>query len=239
MPGLVNAQMTAAGAAIFQGKGANLTAQCSTYPTLCNDMNGNPRPATGAWDLGAVQYSTTSPVDYTLATAVAGTGSGTISGTDCKAGTYPSGTAITCTETPATGSTFAGWSGACTGTGSCSFDLASDSNVTATFNTAAATDTLTVSRAGTGSGTLSGSNCVSGTYPTGTAVTCSEVPATGSTFTGWSGACSGTGACSFTLSANSTVTATFTLSTATTYALSTATAGTVSSSTENSPDITV
>jgi len=36
-----------------KGAAANLTAQCSTYPALCSDILGNPRPATGAWDAGA------------------------------------------------------------------------------------------------------------------------------------------------------------------------------------------
>ena len=45
--------LTSAGASLFQGKGENLTSQCSTYPGLCTDLDGNARPSTGAWDLGA------------------------------------------------------------------------------------------------------------------------------------------------------------------------------------------
>jgi hypothetical protein len=75
---------------------------------------------------------------------------------------------------------------------------------------ASSTYTLTVSTAGTGSGTLGGTNCASATYATGTTITCTETPAAGSTFAGWSGGtCSGVGACTFPLNANATVTGTF------------------------------
>jgi hypothetical protein len=77
------------------------------------------------------------------------------------------------------------------------------------------THTLTVGRAGTGSGSVSGSaitcpGSCSSSYPAGTSVTLSPSPAAGSTFTGWSGACSGTGGCTVTLGQDQAVTATFT-----------------------------
>jgi hypothetical protein len=49
--------LSSAGKTLFQGKGENLTAQCSNYPALCTDLDGNARPATGAWDLGAYVFS--------------------------------------------------------------------------------------------------------------------------------------------------------------------------------------
>ena len=76
--------------------------------------------------------------------------------------------------------------------------------------------TLTISEAGTGSGTVvsspSGINCpgtCSWNYPSGTQVTLTASAATGSTFDGWSGACSGTGTCPVTMGGDQSVTATF------------------------------
>jgi hypothetical protein len=79
---------------------------------------------------------------------------------------------------------------------------------------------LTVSKAGTGTGTVTsspsgiscGSTC-SATYTGGTIVTLTATSDSSSTFTGWSGACTGTGACSVTLNAAKTVSAAFTLKT--------------------------
>lgn len=80
-----------------------------------------------------------------------------------------------------------------------------------------ASATLTVTAAGTGSGTVASSpagiscpgNCAAA-FAAGTAVSLSATPAGGSSFGGWSGACSGTGACNVTLDINRAVTATFT-----------------------------
>lgn len=78
------------------------------------------------------------PVQRTLTVGTAGTGSGTVSGNGitcpgaCSA-TLTDGTAATLTATPAQGSTFSGWSGACTGTGACTVTMSADESVTATF----------------------------------------------------------------------------------------------------------
>ena len=73
------------------------------------------------------------------------------------------------------------------------------------------THTLTINKAGTGSGsvTCNGGACAS-SYNEGTSVTLAATAASGSTFAGWSGGgCSGTGNCVVTLNADTTVTATF------------------------------
>lgn len=86
-----------------------------------------------------------------------------------------------------------------------------------TFGNVPTTQTLYVTKNGTGSGTVTsspagiscGSTC-SAAFSTGTTVSLSAMPASGSAFGGWGGSCSGTGACSVALSAAATVTATFT-----------------------------
>jgi hypothetical protein len=80
----------------------------------------------------------TGGTSYTLTVSTAGSGSGSISGTNCSSGSYASGTTIgACTATPSAGSTFAGWSGTlgCTGTGTCTETLTGNSTMIATFNT--------------------------------------------------------------------------------------------------------
>jgi uncharacterized repeat protein (TIGR01451 family) len=75
-------------------------------------------------------------------------------------------------------------------------------------------ETLTVSTGGSGSGSVTGSGiacpgtCTS-SYGQGTIVTLTAVAASGSTFGGWSGACSGNGACTVTMNAAESVAATF------------------------------
>ncbi len=76
--------------------------------------------------------------------------------------------------------------------------------------------TLTVTEAGTGSGSVSSSptgiNCgstCSATFAEATTVTLNATPSAGSTFAGWTGACTGTGTCTTTLTANASVTASF------------------------------
>jgi hypothetical protein len=78
-----------------------------------------------------------------LTVSKSGTGSGAVSSADsnincgstCSA-TYSSATNVTLTAAPVSGSTFAGWIGACTGTGTCAVSMNAAQSVTATFNLA-------------------------------------------------------------------------------------------------------
>ena len=179
---------------------------------------------------GTYPSSTSSIVTVTVTTSTfaltvtpAGTGSGTVtsspSGIVCPStcsANFNSGTVVTLTAAASAGSTFAGWSGACSGTGTCSVTMSAAKAVTATFNTTVTTFALSVTVAGTGTGTVksspSGISCpstCSANFNSGTVVTLTETAAAGSTFAGWSGACSGTGVCSVTMSAAKAVTATF------------------------------
>jgi hypothetical protein len=74
--------------------------------------------------------------------------------------------------------------------------------------------TLTVSTSGTGTGGISGSNCSTGSYTSGTTIgACTATPNSGSVFAGWTGTlgCTGTGTCTETLTGNSTMNAVFNL----------------------------
>ena len=162
---------------------------------------------------------------FSLTVVKLGTGSGTVSstpagiacGSDCSE-PYVGGTSVTLAATPATGSTFAGWSG----DGDCAdgaVTMTATKTCMATFN--AATAALTVTRTGSGSGTVlsapAGINCgsdCSEAFTVGTSVTLTATPATGSTFAGWSGNSDCTDGI-VTMSAAKSCTATFNLTTAT------------------------
>ena len=199
---------------------------------------------------GMFKTTVTSGSTYSLAYTKAGTGSGTTSfspsGTQssCAAScnnNYASDTVVTLSATPSAGSTFAGWTGGCSGTGTCQLTMSADKVVTATF-TNSPTYAVTYTKAGTGSGTTSfspsgtQSSCAAScnnNYASDTVVTLSATPSAGSTFAGWTGGCSGTGTCQLTMSADKVVTATFTNSP--TYAVTYTKAGTGSGTTLFSP----
>jgi hypothetical protein len=78
---------------------------------------------------------------HELMVTKAGTGTGKVTstpagidcGNTCNA-SFAQNTQVTLIATPAAGSTFAGWSGDCIGTGTCQVTLAAAKSVTATFN---------------------------------------------------------------------------------------------------------
>jgi phospholipase C len=169
---------------------------------------------------GSTTHTTqTSNFELTLQSSGTGTITSSPAGINCGqtcSASFASGTVVTLTATPGTGSTFGGWSGACSGTGTCSVTLSANTSVTATFSVAAGQPQLTVKDAGTGTGTVTssptgincGTTCSAG-FASGTAVTLTAAAATGSTFAGWSGACTGASTCALTLTANASATATF------------------------------
>ena len=80
-----------------------------------------------------------SPINYTLSVRVSGNGTVTSSpsGVSCPSVctmNYSSGTPVMLTATPAGGSIFNGWGGACTGNGSCLVTMNSLESVTAMFS---------------------------------------------------------------------------------------------------------
>jgi phospholipase C len=138
-------------------------------------------------------------------------------GTICSV-SFSSDTLVQLTPTPSPGSAFAGWSGACSGAGSCQVILNSAQSVTAIFNLMGFT--LTVDSSGSGSGIVTSSpagvNCqttCSASFTSGTTVQLTAIPNQGSTFHGWGGACSGTGTCHVTIDSTQSVAAIFNVNT--------------------------
>jgi uncharacterized repeat protein (TIGR02543 family) len=184
---------------------------------------------------------------FALSVTKAGTGAGTVTsspagiscGSTCSAN-YTSGASVTLTPAAASGSTFAGWGGACSGTGACTVSMTAARSVTATFSSSATTFALSVTKVGAGTGTVtsspSGINCgttCSANYASATSVMLTASAASGSTFAGWGGACSGTGACTVSMTVARAVTATF--NGASTFALSVTRAGTGTGTVTSSP----
>lgn len=107
---------------------------------------------------GSVESQPDAPTTGTL--TVTTTGDGTVAsspaGIQCGAtcvATFNLGTMVTLTASPGAATTFAGWTGACSGGAStCTVTVAATTTVGATF--AVARDTLTVVPTGDGSGTI-------------------------------------------------------------------------------------
>ena len=89
---------------------------------------------------GLASCAATPPPTFDLTIAKTGTGSGKVSslqsGIDCGStcnAPYYGGAQVTLTATPAAGSMFAGWSGACSGTGTCTLTMTGPQAATARF----------------------------------------------------------------------------------------------------------
>jgi hypothetical protein len=163
------------------------------------------------------------PEEFALEISTEGSGEGEVS-CEVEAGPvepceaeYEEGTEVALVPEAETGSEFSGWSEDCTGTGACELTMDEAHSVTATFDEEEEEPqpeefNLTIVKAGTGSGsvTCNAGACAAG-YEEGEEVTLAATAASGSTFTGFSGAgCSGTAPCTVAIEEDTTVTATFT-----------------------------
>ena len=199
----------ATGATVFTIPASNTTLYAvwtpSTYVLTLTQVGSGGVTSTGAPTSGS-----------TIATTVAGSATQT----------YNYNTSVVLTATPATGYTFSGWTGACVNaTGTCTVAMTAAASVTATFTVTTYLLTLTQVGSGgvtstgtpsTGSGvTTASATTTTATYNYNTSVVLTETPATGWTFTGWSGGtCTGPATtCTVPMTAAKSVTATFTIQT--------------------------
>jgi len=157
-----------------------------------------------------------------------GAGTGTVTsspagigcGSTCTS-SFAAGALVTLGASASSGSRFDGWSGAgCSGTSTCVVTMSTAQTVTASFGSIVTTYPVTVTRSGTGTitSTPSGINCgatCTADFQSGGTVT---LTASGGTFSGWGGACSGSGTtCTLSMTAARAVTATFTAPRPTSY----------------------
>jgi hypothetical protein len=88
-------------------------------------------------------------------------------------------------------------------------NVTANHTISAGFSGTSTSYTLTISKAGTGSGTIS-TNPNGTVFPSGTKVTLTATPGRRSVFSGWYGACSGTSrTCTITMNSNASVTGSF------------------------------
>ncbi|MCG3116636.1 MAG: InlB B-repeat-containing protein [Candidatus Manganitrophus sp. SA1] len=221
---------TVSGAGTYNfGAVATVTATANTGSTFggWSGPNGT-ECATGSVTMNANKscIATFTLNTFNLTVAKTGSGEGTVTsnpagincGTDCTE-TYDINTQVNLTANPSSDSLFTGWSGACTGTGSCVVTMDAAKSVTATFTLQ--TFPLTVTKtsgptAGTGTVTSSPAGIDCGTdctqdYTAHTVVTLTARPDADAVFAGWAGACTNmAGDCVVTMDAAQSVEAKFT-----------------------------
>lgn len=161
---------------------------------------------------------------YKLTVNKDGTGTGSVTGQGVNCGDdctelYVKDKPLVLTATSTESSIFMGWSGGgCSGTENCTITMNQNQNVTATFNINNNIGNnkfrLTVNKTGTGTGNVTGQgiscgNDCSKEYLENTEITLSANATAGSSFIGWTGACSGTENCNITITQHQNVTAIF------------------------------
>ncbi|MEW5743625.1 MAG: hypothetical protein AB1938_32235 [Myxococcota bacterium] len=219
---------TTCSATVNQGTVVTLTAMAASGSTFsswsgCDSTSGATCTVTMNSARTVTASFTANPTSYLLTVTKSGAGSGTVSGgaincgTTCSA-TLNAGTMVTLTASPSSGSTFSSWTGCDSVSGAtCTVTMNAPRTVTASF-ALTPTYTLTVTKAGLGSGTVTGGSISCGTTcsqtaAAGSSITLTATASSGSSFSSWSGCTSSSGnTCNVTLNSNMTVTATFALS---------------------------
>jgi uncharacterized repeat protein (TIGR02543 family) len=149
-----------------------------------------------------------SPVTHTLSVNVNPSGSGSVT-KDPNKSSYNHNEVVQLTATPEPRYTFSGWSGDAAGTLN-PLSVTMDSNKTITANFTPMTYTLSVNVNPSGSGSVT-KNPDKSSYDYNEVVQLTAIPASGYTFSGWSGDAAGTeNPLSVTMNSNKSITANFT-----------------------------
>jgi len=182
---------------------------------------------------------------YLFTVQTAGSGSGAVSasvdGAACDATclqAVPAGKSVVFTATPATDSSFTGWTGACSSAGTnpvCTVPATTDPTVVGSFLRPTVTYTVQASGPGSVSASIGGVACDAAclaAVPRGATVTLTASPAARSAVSSWSSACSSAGSaavCTLVASADRSTTVSF-VRTAYVFTVQTSGTGTVSAS---------
>jgi uncharacterized protein (DUF2141 family) len=189
---------------------------------------------------------------HTLTVIPSGTGSGIVTSSpstlltcgDICSAEFPEGREISLNAFPETGSQFTEWTGACTGSGECKVTMSEAKSVGVVFDLDSGEPEfpLTVTKSGTGTGKVTssptgidcGATC-SAEFAEGTEVTLTPAADSGSEFTEWTGACTGSGECKVTISEAKSVDAVFDLIPTPKHALTVTKSGTGTGKVTSSP----
>ncbi|MGK7296039.1 MAG: InlB B-repeat-containing protein [Candidatus Wenzhouxiangella sp. M2_3B_020] len=126
---------------------------------------------------------------------------------------YGEGTAVTLTATPDAGFAFDGWTGDCTGTGSCQVTMDQARSVQATFSQEPFSLTVQVFGNGQVTSSPAGISCpgtCSADFAPGTVVDLQPLADPANQFVGWGGDCSGNGSCQVIMDSARSIDAAFT-----------------------------
>jgi len=205
----------------------------STFGAWTGACSGQAQTCTTTLSQARAVGATFSRRQVVLTTTLNGPGAGAVSvngviacstpanvaSTSC-AQSFDIGTAVTVIASAGASSQFTGFTGACSGNATCMVVLTASLTVTAAFRIAEFPLTFTLS--GTGAGSLissDGTTCTSTLtdrlatctklVPAGATVSVNAAPTVESSFSGFSGDCTGNGACSFVVNAPRSVNATF------------------------------
>lgn len=207
---LVTLRQVTSGNALFD----SWAGDCAADP--CQVVMSQPRTALASFRTQGVTVSgggSGSGLVTSVPTGINCTVTAGVVGGTCTS-TFPANTVVTLSATPSGLSSFAGYSGGCTGTSCTVSVIAGVTSAVTTQFAAPPTVTLSAGSGSQGGGTLTSSpsglsctlswtsatgSCLTA-YALGTNLTVTQSPTAGSVFLNWAGACTGSGTCQVTMS---------------------------------------